>query len=33
MVHVRDLLAAKGSEVWSVEPEASVLEAIHLMAD
>ncbi|PZN32117.1 MAG: histidine kinase [Proteobacteria bacterium] len=33
MVHVRDLLAAKGSEVWSVEPEAPVLEAIHLMAD
>ena len=32
MRNVRQLLDVKGSTVWSIEPEASVLEAIKLMA-
>jgi CBS domain-containing protein len=30
---VRDLLDAKGHDVWSIEPEASVFDALRLMAD
>lgn len=30
---VRQLLQNKGSEVWSVEPETKVIEALQLMAD
>jgi CBS domain-containing protein len=30
---VRDLLNAKGSEVWSITPDASVFDALRLMAD
>jgi CBS domain-containing protein len=30
---VRDLLAEKGNEVWGVPPEASVLDALRLMAE
>jgi CBS domain-containing protein len=33
MINVRDLIRQKGSEVFSVGPEASVLEAMKLMAD
>ena len=33
MVRVRHLLARKGNQVWSVEDEDPVLEAIQLMAD
>jgi CBS domain-containing protein len=33
MLRVKYLLALKGSTVWSVSPQAPVLEAIHLMAD
>ncbi|HWJ06482.1 MAG TPA: CBS domain-containing protein [Steroidobacteraceae bacterium] len=33
MVRVRQLLARKGNQVWSVEDEDPVLEAIQLMAD
>ena len=33
MVRVRQLLARKGNEVWSIEDEDPVLEAIQLMAD
>ncbi len=33
MRNVRQLLDVKGSTVWSIEPEASVLEAIKLMAE
>jgi CBS domain-containing protein len=32
-VAIREILAAKGSTVWSVSPETTVLEAIQLMAD
>ena len=33
MKTVRDILAVKGREVWSVEPEASVFEALTRMAE
>jgi CBS domain-containing protein len=33
MVLVKHLLAQKGSEVWSIDVEAPVLEAIQVMAD
>ena len=33
MSHVRDLLHAKGNEVWSISPEASVFDAIKMMAE
>ncbi len=33
MRNVRQLLDVKGSTVWSIGPEASVLEAIKLMAE
>ena len=33
MAFVSQLLADKGSDVWSVEPKAKVLEALQLMAD
>ncbi len=33
MLTVRDILKAKGSQVWSVSPEASVLEALVVMAE
>jgi CBS domain-containing protein len=33
MLRIKYLLALKGSTVWSVSPQAPVLEAIRLMAD
>jgi len=33
MKRVRDILAVKGTDVWSIEPEASVYDAMKLMAD
>lgn len=33
MLRVKYLLADKGNQVWSIEPEDPVLEAIQLMAD
>jgi CBS domain-containing protein len=33
MATVRDLLRIKGNQVWSVGPEATVLEALEIMAD
>lgn len=33
MKRVRDILAVKGRDVWSVEPDTSVYDAIKLMAD
>lgn len=30
---VRDILKGKGNDVWSIGPEATVLEALELMAD
>jgi CBS domain-containing protein len=33
MVNVREMVQKKGSEIWSVKPEASALEALKLMAD
>ena len=33
MVHVRQLLGRKGHEVWSVDADEPVLEAIQMMAD
>jgi CBS domain-containing protein len=33
MIKVREMVQKKGSEIWSVKPEASVFEAIKLMAD
>ena len=33
MKTVRDILKAKGSEVWSVEPDATVFEALQRMAE
>ncbi len=33
MESVRELLTEKGSEVWSIEPNATVYDAIRLMAD
>jgi CBS domain-containing protein len=31
--HVRDLLAQKGNDVWSIDPEATVFQALQLMAE
>ena len=33
MINVRDLIRRKGSRVFSVKPDASVLDALKLMAD
>jgi len=33
MTTVNNLLSIKGSELWSIEPDASVFEALELMAD
>lgn len=33
MAKVKQILRAKGHDVWSIEPEASVLDAIAMMAD
>jgi CBS domain-containing protein len=33
MINVRDLVRKKGSQVFAVKPEATVLEALTLMAD
>jgi CBS domain-containing protein len=33
MINVRDLLRKKGNEIWSVAPEATVYEALQLMAE
>jgi len=33
MLKIRDLLKVKGTRVWSVSPETSVLEALQLMTD
>ncbi len=33
MLTVRDILKTKGSQVWSVSPEATVLEALEIMAE
>ena len=33
MISVREMIRKKGSEVWSVSPDAFVLEALKLMAD
>ncbi len=33
MKNARELLEAKGSEVWSVHPDAAVYDAIEMMAD
>ena len=33
MKRVRDILEVKGHEVWSIEPNASVYDAMKLMAD
>ncbi len=32
-IHISEILSQKGSAVWSVSPEATVLEAIQMMAD
>jgi len=32
-IPIREILANKGSTVWSITPEATVLEAIQMMAD
>jgi CBS domain-containing protein len=31
--HIREILHAKGSDVWTIPPEATVFEAIQMMAD
>lgn len=33
MIKVREMIYKKGSEIWSVTPDTSVLEALKLMAD
>lgn len=33
MLTVRDLLGKKGGQVWSVQPDSTVYEALQLMAD
>ena len=33
MITVREMVQKKGHEIWSVKPEASVFEALKLMAD
>jgi len=32
-IHISEILSQKGGVVWSVSPEATVLEAIQMMAD
>ena len=32
-IHIREILSQKGGVVWSVSPDATVLEAIQMMAD
>ena len=31
--HVSELLQSKGTEIWAIDPESSVFEAIQIMAD
>ena len=31
--HIREILHNKGGTVWTISPEATVLDAIHMMAD
>lgn len=33
MLYIQHLLASKGKDVWSIEPDAPVLDAIRLMAE
>jgi CBS domain-containing protein len=33
MSTVRDIIRKKGSDVWSIEPDATVYDALHLMAE
>jgi len=33
MMTVRDLLAQKGNDIWSIAPDSSVYDAVKLMAD
>ena len=33
MLTVRSILKMKGDEVWTVSPDATVLEALHILAD
>jgi len=33
MISVREMVQKKGNEIWSVKPEATVFEAIKMMAD
>lgn len=33
MVTVRDLLRTKGSDVWSISPDATVIDALKMLAD
>ncbi len=33
MLTVRNIVKMKGDEVWSVSPDATVLEALHVLAD
>ena len=33
MRRLKELLAAKGSEIWSIRPDQSVYNAIHLLAE
>ena len=33
MRRVKDILATKGDDIWSIEPDASVYDAIHLLAE
>jgi CBS domain-containing protein len=32
-IHISEILSQKGNQVWSVNPETTVLEAIRVMAD
>ena len=33
MKKLKEILACKGSEIWSIEPDRSVYDAIHLLAE
>jgi CBS domain-containing protein len=33
MRRVKQILATKGNEIWSIEPDATVYDAIHLLAE
>ena len=33
MKRVKDILADRGSDIWGIEPDASVYDAIHLLAE